>query len=370
MKKRILAVFTSFCLLFVSCWSYSCSDALAKSAPKLSSKSFMLVAGGKQTVKLTGGKGSWSIADESVAKISSSGSDSAVVVPVKAGKTTLSCSVGSRTLSCSVNVLNNEVGSPKDMFGPDDPGIYMFTGMVMEMDYVDKSTAANPGISIAMDDDDEEYDFEEDEYEDDDDEAGSADEPIKAVGHDPNYFSCSEKNGVTRFKALHAGKTSIEIVYVSGREQSYPVVIINPLRGKTKVKNTTANYRKWRNKWIKDYMSPDTTTWELIEGIGYLGNSGTYKLTKKKPTPQLFWYKGIGTCASGARLFTDFLKTVGVYSRVHSAKYDWGGEDIFEYNIMYGSDHKNAQIKLGGKKYTINSQPENMWPVGILEGWE
>ena len=372
-----------FCLVFAGACSLASSETLAKAAPKLSSTSIMLVAGGQKTINLTGGKGSWSIDDESIAAIKSSSETSIVITPVHSGTTKLNCNVNNKTLTCRINVLNNEIGSPSDLAGPDDQRAYMYKGKSITMYWEDISNSSSNeaaatlcGISSSEGDNislipenDEDYADDDFDY-DDENEDNYDDDPIISVGHDPNFFKRIDKNGTTNYKAIRTGKTTLEFVFQSGREQSYPVCIINPLRGKTKVKNTAANYRKWRNKWIKDYMTPETTTWELIEGIGYLGESGRYRQGKKKMTPQYYWYTGNGTCASGARLFTDFLTTVGVSSKVHNAANDLGGEDMWGYNVMYMSDHKTAQVKLGGKKYTINSQPQNMWPVGLIEGWE
>ena len=108
------------------------------------------------------------------------------------------------------------------------------------------------------------------------------------------------------------------------------------------------------------------STWEIIDAIGALISTGKYS-TKGGATGMQLWYGGNGTCVSGAKMMNDFMKDLGVSSKIHFMGNKGRSVDIFGYNAMYASQHKNTWVTLGGKRYELNPQPGMMWPLGIVK---
>ena len=111
-------------------------------------------------------------------------------------------------------------------------------------------------------------------------------------------------------------------------------------------------------------VSADMTTWQIVHAIGYLISTGKYSLKGGADGKQL-WYGGNGTCVSGAKMMHDFMKDLGIKSKIHFAGKMAAGKDIYGFTVFYGSGHKNTWIKLGGKFYELNPQPAMYWPIGI-----
>ena len=65
-------------------------------------------------------------------------------------------------------------------------------------------------------------------------------------------------------------------------------------------------------------------------------------------------------------MMNDFMKDLGVNCKVHFAGDDIWPTDIFGWNVGYGFEHKNNRIKLGGKRYELNPQPQMPWPAGTV----
>ncbi len=108
------------------------------------------------------------------------------------------------------------------------------------------------------------------------------------------------------------------------------------------------------------------TTWEIINALGTLIDSGKYGM-KGGATGMQLWYGGNGTCVSGAKMMKDFMDDLGIKSSIHFMGNKRGAKDINGWYIMYASQHKNTWVTLGGKTYELNPQPGQMWPIGIVK---
>jgi hypothetical protein len=170
-------------------------------------------------------------------------------------------------------------------------------------------------------------------------------------------------------KALKPGRFTVKNVLVRDGEQTnwnIDFAFINGFRGKAKAKKTGANYAKWRAKTINSLVSADMSSWEIVDAVGKLIASGKYS-SKGGATGLQLWYGGNGTCISGAKMMKDFMDDLGVTCTVHFAGKDAPTTDIYGYKIYYASQHKNVRVRLGGKRYELNPQPENPWPIGTVK---
>lgn len=311
----------------------------AKAAPKLSASAVTVAYGGKQTIKLSSGKGTWSVDGDGVIKIKKQTKTQITVAPVKKGTATITCKVGKKKLQCKVKVLNNKVGNIESDF--------QHAAVVGESFGFEYSLPK--GVSLEG----TEYD--------------------KTAGRVTCKTSLDEKTGKTavkiKIKALKPGRFTLKINYLNGTEPEADVVsyvFINGFRGKAKAGKTTANYRKWRKKTISSMVSADMSTWEIIDAIGRLISTGKYSSSGGATGIQL-WYGGNGTCISGAKMMDDFMSDLGVSCKVHFAGNDKSPTDIYGYSIFYASQHRNVRVTLGGKKYELNPQPEVPWPIGTVK---
>lgn len=311
----------------------------AKAAPKLSAKSVTLAYGGKHTIKLQNGKGKWTVQGDDVVKVTKITKTQITLAPVKAGTASVICKSGKKKLKCRVVVLNNNIGAPET-----DLGNAAVVGQAFTSEYT-----LPKGVSLES----VEYD--------------------KAVGKITVKTKLDPDTGETdfslKFKALKAGRFPVTINYMNEDEpesEEFSLTFINGFRGKTKVKKTEANYKKWRKKIISSMVSSDMSTWEIIDAIGQLISSGRYGM-KGGATGLQLWYGGNGTCVSGAKMMNDFMKDLGVTCKVHFAGDDDIAEDIFGFNVGYGFQHKNVRVKLGGKRYELNPQPGMVWPYGTVK---
>ena len=313
--------------------------AEAKAAPKLSSKSVLLAKGGTRKITLENGSGSWSVEGEDVIKIKKATESYVMISPVGAGKAVVKCMTGGRELTCKVKVLNNSVGKAETDLG---------YGLV-----VGKSFSFSYTISEGVAFDSTEYDTEKGKV------------TVKT-----SYDEEEEETTVkVKVKALKPGHFVLRINYLNGDEAEYeeiPYVFINGFRGKRSVKKSKANYRKWRKEILSSMVTPEMSTWEIIDGIGALISGGKYS-NKGGATGIQLWYGGNGTCLSGAIMMNDFLNDLGIKSKVHFAGNDGGAKDIFGFGLIYAYDHRNVNITLGGKKYTLNPQPGVPWPYGTVK---
>ena len=329
LAATVLAVF--MCISGIAC--LSTVKAEAKAPPKLSAKSVTIAKGGKQTIKLKNGKGTWSIKGNGVAKIKSKTKTSVTISPVKAGSTVVTCKVGKKKLTCKVKVLNNKIGSAeKDMY---------FPAVIVGKTFKDTFTLPD-GVSYLGN-----------EF---DNKVGKL--TVKTSG-----------NKVTlNVKALKPGRFKFNLYYSEGGEttgETVNFVFINGFRGKAKAKKTDANYKAWRKKTISTMVEADMSTWEIINAIGCLISSGKYS-TKGGATGKQLWYGGNGTCVSGAKMMNDFMKDLGINSKVKFMGNKGGAKDIYGYTLTYMFQHKNTWIKLGGKRYELNPQPGHPWPIGTV----
>lgn len=315
------------------------STAEAKAAPKLSEKSVTVAYGGKKTIKLKNGKGNWTVVDDGIVTVTKKTKTSITVKPVHAGTATIKCKVGKKTLQCKVKVLNNSIGDVMTDFD---------SAMVVG-GYIEYNKTLPRGKTL-----------ESTEYDD-------------TIGKVTTKTSINEKNNkmevYVKVKALKPGSFKLKLNYLNNEEpedETISLVFINGFRGTTKVKKTTANYKKWRKKIISSMVSEDMSTWQIIDAIGMLISSGRYS-SKGGATGIQLWYGGNGTCVSGAKMMDDFMADLGVYCTVHSAGKDKGPTDIYGYSISYAKQHKNNRVKLGGETYELNPQPGVQWPIGTVK---
>ena len=336
--KKICLFMTVIAIAAVGTVTLSTETAEAKATPKLSKKSVMIAKGGSQTIKLKNGKGKWSVKKNGVVRIKKKTKKSITLVPVKPGKTVVSCKVKGKKLKCKVRVLNNRVGSVNDdRFPAVIVGEMYKHSYYIPAGYTVKSLSYNSKLAKI----------------------------IKNVSLDPNS---GESKVTLTVKGIKSGRVKLNITYANGTKaetEIVPIVIISDFRGKAKAKKTDKNYKAWRTRTISRMVSADMTTWEMVDAIGYLISSGRYS-SKGGSTGKQLWYGGNGTCVSGAKMMNDFMKDIGVSSKIHFMGNKGGATDIYGYSMMYMSQHKNTWIKLGGKRYELNPQPGMPWPLGIV----
>lgn len=338
-KRKIISSVLAVFMCFSTIMPITTIPAEAKAAPKLSAKSVTIAKGGKQTIKLKNGKGTWTIKGNGVAKIKSKSKTSVTLTPLKAGKTTLTCKVGKKKLNCNIKVLNNKIGGVEDMYYP----------AIIVGKSLTKSYTLPEGVS-----------YKDNSYN-------------KKIGKltvktKPNADTGETKVTLT-VKALKPGRFSFDIYYLNEgnlEKETVKFVFINGFRGKSKAKKTDKNYNAWRRKTISTMVKADMSTWEIINAIGCLISSGKYS-SKGGATGKQLWYGGNGTCVSGAKMMDDFMKDIGISSKIHFMGNKFGAVDIYGYNIMYMSQHKNTWVSLGGKRYELNPQPGWMWPMGTVK---
>ena len=343
LKKSIsLILIAVMCLSGVIFLSPQQADALSKGnkTPKLSASSVFLAKGGSRTITLKNGKGNWSVAGSGIVKIKKKTKKAITVTPVKPGTATIICRCGKRKLKCKVKVLNERIGDPeKDL----RYGAVVGQSWSFDITLPEGITLAKPTY---------------------DPDIGKV-----TVSSGKTDSDTGETVSTIKIKALKPGRFTLGINCTDGKEVREALVVnyafINGFRGKTKVKKTEANYRKWRTKTINSLVTSDMSSWEIIDAIGMLISTGKYGLKGGANGMQL-WYGGNGTCVSGAKMMDDFMKDLGIRCKVHDARYDAPGTDIFGYSIMYGAQHKNVRVTLGGKKYELNPQPGLAWPYGTI----
>ena len=314
----------------------------------------MIAKGGKKTIKLTNGKGKWSIKNKGIVKVQKKSGKYITIKPIKAGRTVVACKTKEKTLKCKVPVINNKIWKSKnDRFPPihnpyDENSDNQIQSTIIVGTFLPINIALPKGVTVSS-------------------------------------VKCNEKKVKTRYTtkmhndgtstlgldvlAIKPGKTTVTVNYVSEGKREYQKIdfsLIYGFRGTANVKKTESNYRKWRRRVISSIASNNISTWEMINAIGCLISTGKYS-TKGGTTGMQLWYGGNGTCASGAKMMNDFMKDIGVSSKVHFAGNDKTSIDIYGYHIPYIRQHKNTWIKLGGERYELNCQPEQPWPIGIVK---
>ena len=333
---RIMTVLLASCIMLTGVIPSVTQTAEAKSSPKLSSKSIILVKGGAKTIKLKSGKGSWTIEGNGVAKLKAKKKKSVTVVPLKAGDTVVTCKAGGKQLKCKVKVLNNAIGSPKE-----NKLNFFFVGKTMTYSIPIPNGATVNGITCTSSD--------------------------TSTNYSVRYDKDEERNVLElKIKTSVPGRFDLTIDYEGAPDSVNRMFAIMNFRGKAKVKKTKANYNKWRRQFLLTTASTDMTTWEIIHSVGLLISQGKYSMKGGVSGMQL-WYGGNGTCVSGARMMQDFTKDVGVKNKVRFAGNMKGPVDIYGLSIMYGIQHRNVRIKLDGSIYELNPQPGAPWPIGIVK---
>ena len=337
---RVLALVLAVCLCFTAAFSMAAVPAEAKAAPKLSAKSVKIAMGGTKKITLkNASKGKWSIEDNGVAVIKKKARKYATVKPLKAGTATLTCKAGGKTLKCKVRVLNNRIGKTPSLDQPDHFAVIAGEPMILTAE-VDKGIKS---ISKSYD---------------------------KTKARVTSSYDASEHSLTIKVRVKEPGLFILRLnyKYSDGRKASDDLrfVAINGFRGSESVKRTAGNYRKWRKKTISSMVSADMTTWEIVDAIGTLISSGKYSGTGGVSGKQL-WYGGNGTCISGAQMMNDFMKDIGISSKIHFMGRSKGPTDIYGYKLSYASQHKNTWIRLGGKRYELNPEPASSWPIGIVK---
>ena len=317
------------CLSGVVCWPLLTQESAAAKTKKLSASYVTLVQGGSKTVKLSAGSGKWKIRDTKIAAIKSKKRRSVKVVPRKPGTTVLVCKSGSSKLKCTIRVLNKK------------------RGKLME----NRLPAVIVGKTQTI--------------------SGDLDEGMKVsrLNYDTKRARVTRSQRGTeltlKVKGKKAGRFKLEVYYNTGEYEIVTLHIVPGFRGGKSVANTKANYRKWRRAWVKNAVTQDMTTWEVIDAVGYLISSGKYASVGNN-NGRTLWYTGKGTCVSGAKMMNDFMKDLGISSKVRFAGGDGGTTDAFGYYVSFGSGHKNTKIWLAGNKYILNPQPGFPWPIGII----
>jgi|GEM_PF-2342416 len=342
--KGILIVLLMISVCMLGTVSLTTEQVEAKAKPKISKKSVFIAKGGSQKITVKGGKAKkWTIQNNGVAKISKKTKKSATIVPVKAGTTVLTCKVKGKKFKCKVRVLNNSVGSTDDLSGGKNGHYSLVVGDSWNEGYTAEGPLELQGL---------EYD------------ANRA----KVTHSVSNQSNGNVKLNLT-LKALKPGHFDLNARYIDHGVQEYDnlgsFTIINGFRGKAKAKKTNKNYKAWRTKTINSMANANMTTWQMVDAIGYLISTGKYS-SKGGATGKQLWYGGNGTCVSGANMMNDFMKDLGISSKIHFMGKSRGATDINGYYIMYASQHKNTWIKLGGKRYELNAQPGAWWPVGVV----
>lgn len=337
---RLLSLALAACLCFTAAFSMSAVTADAKAKPALSATSVKIAMGGSKKITLKNAKkGKWTIENNGVAVIKKKAAKYVTIKPLKAGTTTLTCKAGKKTLKCRIRVLNNKIGKTPSLEDPDHFVALVGEQAILSFE-VDKSVT---GISKSYD---------------------------KTKAKVTSSFDSSEHYITIKIKAKEPGLLilTLNCKYSDGSKGSEDLrfVVINGFRGSESVKKTDRNYRKWRKKTISTMVSADMTTWEIIDAIGTLICCGKYSGKGGVSAKQL-WYGGNGTCISGAKMMNDFMKDIGISSKIHFMGKSRGPTDIYGYKLYYASQHKNTWIKLGGKRYELNPQPESEWPIGIVK---
>lgn len=330
LSVRFMTMLLACCVVLTGLAPVVTQTAEAKSSPKLSSKSIILVKGGSKKISLKSGKGSWTIQGNGVAKLTSKKKKSVTVVPLKPGDTVVTCKVGKKKLKCKVKVLNNRIGNPKE-----ENLVYLLEGKsasfsidIPEGEAVRNVTSSNGNALVSY----------------------------SVTGSELNI----------KINPKKAGRFNLVIQPESSPAESTRMYVIKNFRGKTKAKKNKTNYNKWRRQFLLSTAGTDMSTWEIIHAAGYLISTGKYSL-KGGATGMQLWYGSNGTCVSGAKMMSDFMKDVGVKNKIRFAGKMKGPVDIYGANIMYGSQHKNVRIKLDGKYYELNPQPGFPWPYGIVK---
>jgi len=302
------------------------------SAKKLSTIYVKVAKGGTKTIKLKKGKGKWSFGGSGVIKFGKKTGKYVKIKPVKAGMETVYCKVGNSTYICMVKVLNNSVGNPRTQFD--------FALVVGQQEFWKYTMPKGMKLKSTT------YDKKKGKVK----------------------VSVSGKTVKITVKALKPGRFTVKNVVVQDGEKTnwnIKFAFINGFRGKAKAKKTSANYKKWRTKTINSLVSADMSSWQIVDAIGKLIASGKYS-AKGGATGMQLWYGGNGTCVSGAKMMHDFMKDLGIKSKVHFAGKDKGPRDIYGNYMQYNKGHKNIYITMGGKTYEVNPQPGVPWPLGTV----
>lgn len=301
-------------------------------AKRLSTIYVKVAKGGAKTIKLKKGKGKWSLGGSGTIKFGKKTGKYVTVKPLKAGVETVYCKVGKATYICTVKVLNNSVGNPREQFD--------FALVVGQQEYWKYTMPAGVKLQSTT------YDKKKGKV----------------------TVSVSGKSVKITVKALKPGRFTVKNVLVQNGEKTnwnINFAFINGFRGKTKVKKTASNYAKWRSKTINSLVSSGMSSWEIVDAIGKLIASGKYS-SKGGATGMQLWYGGNGTCVSGAKMMHDFMKDLGIKSKVHFAGKDKGPKDIYGNYMKYNKGHKNIYITMGGKTFEVNPQPGVPWPLGTV----
>ena len=349
MGVRALASVLVALMFFAGIFAVSTTPAEAASGAKLSAGSVTVAMGGSRTIKLYNAKeGKWTLRSNGVAKIKKRSRQYVTVVPLKAGTTTLTCKVGRKTLKCKVRILNNSIGKPAKLF--DDDTFFCLAGSPREVtvyipegDRID-SMSYNRKIGTVR--------------------------IVKTTRIEPDdEDDCTMTEYTLSVRGLKPGKMKLDLMIArsdgSSSVDSRAFIFINDFRGRAKVKKTSANYAKWRRKTISSMVSADMTTWEIIGAIDTLISTGRYS-SRGGATGIQLWYGTNGTCVSGAQMMDDFMKDLGIKSKIHFMGKAKNSVDINHLRVQYGKQHKNTWITLGGKRYELNPQPGIPWPAGVV----
>jgi len=336
MKNRIVAFLLVVCVCITMLFAASTVPASAKAKPKLSAKSVVVVMGGAKKVTLKNGKGKWIIQGNGVARLKSKKKTSVTIVPLKAGDTVVTCKVGKKKLSCKVKVLNSRIGDPKE-----DKLAYLLEGKTATF-----SLPVPDGVSVS---------------------SVACSNGKASASHRVYYDSRAAENILEiTVRPKSPGRFDLIIYPADGSASVNRMFVIKNFRGKAKAKKNKSNYNKWRRQFMLSAAHTDMSTWEIIHSAGFLISSGRYS-GKGGSTGIQLWYGSNGTCVSGAKMMSDFMNDVGVKNKVKFAGKMKGPVDIFGANLMYGVQHRNIRIKLGGKVYELNPQPGFEWPYGIVK---
>lgn len=326
--KRIAALALAVCVCLT--WTAAVPGTAEAKTKKLSASYVTLAQGGSKTVRLSYGSGKWKIKNAGVARLTGKTKRSVKVLPKKPGTTVLVCRSGGKTLKCKIRVLNKKKGKLRD----------------------DRMPAVIVGKTQKI--------------------GGYLDDGMKVsrIKYDTKRAKVTRKqsgNELTLYvKGKKAGKLDLTIYYNTGQYEPVRLHVVPGFRGGKSVANTKANYRKWRRAWVKNAVTQDMTTWEIIDAVGYMISSGKYASAGTNDGRSL-WYTGKGTCVSGAKMLRDFLTDLGISSKVRFAGGDGAAVDAFGYTVSFGSGHKNVKVRFNGRTYIMNPQPGFPWPVGIIK---
>ncbi len=325
--KRIAVLMLAVCIM---CSLTAAPQPAWAKAKKLSASYVTLVQGGSKTVKLSAGSGKWSVKNAKIVRLTSKKKRSVKVLPKKPGMTVLVCKVGGKKLTCKVRVLNKKKGSLRDNRMP-----AVIVGKTQTI-----GGTLDDGMKVSR---------------------------LKYDTSRAKVTRSQSGNDLTlKVRGKKAGKFKLEIYYNTNEYEIVTLHIVPGFRGSKKVANTKTNYRKWRRAWVKNAVTQDMTTWEIIDAVGYLISSGKYAYYGSNDGRWL-WYGGKGTCVSGAKMMNDFMKDLGISCRVRFAGGDGGTVDAWGYYVSFGSGHKNVKIRFNGRTYIMNPQPGFSWPIGIVK---